>query len=187
MRRPAMALSVAVLMISSAASAVWAQSPDTAPDAAKLAKAHQLFVVMHLDTTYAQMTDQLMASVHASEAQMMPPSGQTPAQKAEQAAFEAKLTNLVMSELSWPKLEPDFAKLYADSYTGEQLDGLIAFYSSPLGQTVLAKTPELLRESSELSQRHLTVILPQMQQMIQDEAAKMKAQDNKPSNPSQYK
>jgi hypothetical protein len=118
---------------------------------------------------------------------MMPPNVQTAAQKAEQAAFEAKLTSLVMGELSWAKLEPDFAKLYADSYTSEQLDGLIAFYSSPLGQTVLAKTPELLRESSELSQRHLTIILPQIQQMIQDEAAKMKAADDKPSNPSQYK
>jgi hypothetical protein len=187
MRRLAMALSVVVLTIGSAASAAFAQAPATAPDPANLAKAHQLFVVMHLDTTYAQMTDQLMASVRASEAQMMPPNAQTPAQKAEQAAFEAKVTNLVMSELSWAKLEPDFAKLYADSYTGDQLDGLIAFYGSPLGQAVLAKTPELLRESSELSQRHLTVILPQIQQMMAEEMAKIKSQDDKPSNPNQYK
>jgi hypothetical protein len=72
---------------------------------------------------------------------MLPQNTETPAQKNEQAAFEAKLTAVVMGELSWQKLEPDFAKLYAANYTAEQLDGLIAFYGSPLGQAVLAKTP----------------------------------------------
>ena len=133
----------------------------------------QLFTVMRLDQTYAQMTNQLMASIHLSEAQMMPQETQTPAQKTEQEAFEAKLMTVVMGELSWQKLEPDFATLYAEAYTTEQLDGLIAFYGSPLGQTVLAKTPDLLRQSSVISQQHLTVILPQIQKMVQDEAVEV--------------
>jgi hypothetical protein len=101
-----------------------------------MAKAHQLFTVMHMERT-----KKLMTSIHAWEAQMLPQNTETPAQKNEQAAFEAKLTAVVMGELSWQKLEPDFAKLYAANYTAEQLDGLIAFYGSPLGQAVLAKTP----------------------------------------------
>jgi hypothetical protein len=193
-QRLALAVTAVAMTIPCMATPARAQTPTpapatttAAPDAAKLAKAEQLFTVMRLDQTYAQMTNQLMASIRSSEAQMMPQDTQTSAQKTEQSAFEAKLMTVVMGELSWQKLEPDFAKLYADAYTTEQLDGLIAFYGSPLGQTVLGKTPDLLRQSSLISQQHLAVILPQIQKMVQDEAAKLKASDGKATDPSQSK
>jgi hypothetical protein len=193
-QRLALAVTAMALAIPCAATPARAQtaapapaSTTAAPDAVKLAKAEQLFTVMRLDQTYAQMTNQLMASIHSSEAQMMPQNTQTPAQKTEQDAFESRLMTVVMGELSWQKLEPDFANLYSNAYTTEQLDGLSAFYGSPLGQAVLAKTPNLLRQSSAISQQHLAVILPQIQKMVQDEAARTKAPDGKAADPSQSK
>jgi hypothetical protein len=140
-----------------------------ADEASKHAKAQQLFVLMRMEQTYSQ----LIAQVTAQSRQMVQglfPEG-TPmsdAQKKEAADFEAKANALILDEMSWSVLEPDYVKLYADTYTEEDLDGIIAFYRSPVGVKMLEKTPELLQASSAIAMNHMGVVEPKLRKLMDE-------------------
>jgi hypothetical protein len=75
----------------------------------------------------------------------LPPEGQ-----AAGAEIEAKVGALIDTRLSWDQLKPEFAKLYSDSFTEEELDGLLAFGKTPTGAASLAKMPGLLQKGAQL-------------------------------------
>jgi hypothetical protein len=52
-----------------------------------------------------------------------------------------------------PALQDSLALLYATRFTVDDLQGLIAFYESPLGRRFVAQHPVLVEESSAMSQR----------------------------------
>ena len=56
---------------------------------------------------------------------------------ADQAVIDSmrrQITAAAKDTLSWPKLKSLYEKVYADIFSQEEMDGLIAFYSSPTGQ-----------------------------------------------------
>lgn len=62
----------------------------------------------------------------------------------------------------------EMVPLYAETYTLDEIRQLTAFYSSPLGQKMQAKMPELMGRSLEISQR---VMMPRIQKaMAQNQA-----------------
>jgi hypothetical protein len=75
---------------------------------------------------------------------------------------------MVTDSMSWTALEPDYVKLYADTYSEEELDGIITFYRSPVGQAMLEKTPELLKASSTIAMTHMGQVEPKLRQMMDD-------------------
>ena len=56
----------------------------------------------------------------------------------------------------------DKIKVYADTFTEEELKGLISFYKSPVGQKFIEKTPELMKRSMELSQKRMQPFIQNM-------------------------
>jgi hypothetical protein len=162
---------VAVLLMVLAVGACSAR----ADEAAKRAKAEQLFTLLRMD----QMMDQLMNGVVKQVQQMtqsMPGADQaTPEQKKMLADFQQRVLDLVNNKLGWKALEPDFIALYASTYTEEELDGILAFYKSAVGQKMLEKTPELMTKSTEITQQKMREIQPEMNQMIEDFMKQMAA------------
>ena len=63
-------------------------------------------------------------------------------------------------------LEPDFVKLYSDAYSEEEIDGILAFYRSPAGRTMLAKAADLTESSIAISQRRMAAVAPKIQEAI---------------------
>jgi hypothetical protein len=78
---------------------------------------------------------------------------------------QRKIMDLMQKELSWEKLRPEFEKLYAETYSAEELDGLIKFYQSPIGQKFIQKQPEMQRKSMLMMQRLLMQIMPKVQEL----------------------
>ena len=152
-----------------------------ADDASKRAKAEQLFTLLHMDT----MMDQLMSGVKKQVQQItesMPGADQaTPEQKKQITDFQQRVMNLVNQKIGWKALEPDFIKLYASTYTEEELDGIIAFYKSPVGQRMMEKTPELMTKSTQITQQKMSELQPQLNQMVQDFMKSMAASMGKPT------
>ena len=52
-----------------------------------------------------------------------------------------------------PALQDSLAPLYAARFTLEELQGLVAFFESPLGRRFVSQQPALVEESSAMSQR----------------------------------
>ncbi len=156
-------------------------SSARADEASKRAKAEQLFTLLRMD----QMMDQLMSGIEKQVQQItqtMPGADQaTPEQKKQIADFQQRVLALVTNKLGWKALEPDFINLYASTYTEEELDGIIGFYKSPVGQKMLEKTPELMAKSTEITQQRMREVQPELNQMVQDFMKSIAASVGKPA------
>jgi len=78
-------------------------------------------------------------------------------------SHQQRIMDLMKNELSWEKLRPEFEKLYAESYSAEELEGLIKFYKSPLGEKLTSKQPEMQKKAMAMVQKMMTHILPKIQ------------------------
>jgi hypothetical protein len=152
-----------------------------ADEASKRAKAEQLFVLLRMDT----MMDQLMGGVRKQVQQItesMPGADTaTPEQKKQITDFQQRVMDTVNQKIGWKALEPDFIGLYASTYTEEELDGIVAFYKSPVGQKMIEKTPELTAKSTQITQQKMTELQPQLSQMVRDFMKQMAASMGKPA------
>jgi len=54
------------------------------------------------------------------------------------AEFRARTIEVIRREMSWEKLEPVYIKLYRETCTQGELDGMLAFYKSDAGKAVVA-------------------------------------------------
>ena len=54
-----------------------------------------------------------------------------------------RVNAVIREELSWARLKPDFAAIYAETFSQHEIDGLIAFYQGPIGSALVAKMPQL--------------------------------------------
>ncbi len=153
---------------------VFAGQPATiahAQQTAKHDKVEQLIQAMHLQATFNQMMDQVVAQETTTVQQLFPEIATDAKQKQQHDALMEKATALVRSGFSWESLEPEYAKIYEDAYTNQELDGMLAFYNSPVGKAVLAKTPEILRESQAISVERLGALAPKMRALMEEAMA----------------
>ncbi|HNX71111.1 MAG: DUF2059 domain-containing protein [Rivihabitans pingtungensis] len=81
-------------------------------------------------------------------------------------AFQAKLVTVMMDESGWSKMEPEYVRLYQDTFNQTEIDGMLAFYRSEAGQAVVAKTPILTRKSMELVMAEQMRLLPRVEALI---------------------
>ncbi|WP_066272547.1 DUF2059 domain-containing protein [Hydrogenophaga palleronii] len=75
----------------------------------------------------------------------------------------ARLANVLREEVTWAKLEPSMVQIYRDTFDQAEIDGLIAFYQSPIGQSFVTKMPIVMQRSMEASQTQLQAFLPKLQ------------------------
>lgn len=153
---------VGVLMLGLAA------LPAKADEASKRAKVEELFTVMHV----SQMSDQIVAAVQKQmQASLHSRPGMdqlTPDQTRVVNEYEGKIMTLVNNSVSWKVLEPDMVNLYATTYSESEIEGILAFYKGPVGQVMLAKSPELTQKSMQISRTRLGALQPQITAMMDD-------------------
>lgn len=132
-----------------------------ADDASKRAKAESLIDVMHMDRTMNQVMG-MMKSQILQNAKNMPLNQQLNAkQQAIAQEMMAKEMDLVTAELSPAKLRPIMVDAYMKTFTEPELDAMYTFYSSPTGQSILAKMPQIMQNT-----------MAEMQGLMQDVSAK---------------
>ena len=54
----------------------------------------------------------------------------------------------IQGELAWGKLEPIYLRLYKETFTEEEIAGMLAFYKTPAGQAVIYKVPALRQKTA---------------------------------------
>jgi uncharacterized protein len=147
-----------------------------ADEASRRAKAKEMITLLHMDRLMTQMMDSIMKQTSTMSKQMAG-SNATPADQAKIDEFQHKIFALLDSQLGWKALEPEYITIYANNFTDEELDGIIAFYKSPAGASLVEKLPALTAEGSKISQEKLAIVLPQLKQMIEDYSKTAKAVD----------
>lgn len=71
----------------------------------------------------------------------------------ELAPFRDVLEGWATDLFRRPEAEQEFARLYAATFTEEELRGLLVFYRSPLGQRMIAEQPGLMMGGEEIGGR----------------------------------
>ena len=126
-------------------------------------KIEKLLISMNID----KQVDTIFTQIKAMTASQLPADA-TEEQKKKFTEMQGKILDLVQSRMSWEKMRPQYVKLYSDTFTDQEIDGISAFYESPSGKAFLAKTPELMSKAMAMSQSILREIMPQIQQMAKD-------------------
>lgn len=100
----------------------------------------------------------------------------------QQKAFDnmrAKSVALLKQELSWDSLEPFYIRMYRDSFTQEEINGMLAFYKTPSGQAVIKKMPAVMQGAMVEMQKRMGTLMPKLQQIQKETLAELKAEPAK--------
>jgi hypothetical protein len=97
----------------------------------------------------------------------MPP-GATPEQTAKAQEVQSKILDLVKSRISWEKMRPFYIKFYDDTFSDEEISGMLTFYQSPPGRAMLAKMPALLTKLIQGAQAQMADLQPEIQLIMRE-------------------
>ncbi len=95
-----------------------------------------------------------------------------------------KMMDLIMKEISWEKLKDDYIAIYAETFTEEELSGLVTFYKSSIGRKLAEKQPELMKRSMQISQEQIMELMPKIQKLTQEMMEQETAQPQDSSDKS---
>jgi uncharacterized protein len=77
--------------------------------------------------------------------------------------YMEKMTAIMQEQLAWKKIRQPVIEIYARVYTESELRAINDLFKSASGQTYLAKMPEVVKESAEISQQMMQALVPRIQ------------------------
>lgn len=154
------------------ASPAQAASPAPATPPANLSSeqsVNEMLKLMQLEnllkTALKQMNEGMEKGMEASMSKATSGRELTPAQKAEVEDFRKKFKATMVEELSIDKITSIYAQTYRDTFTQEEVNGVIAFYKSPAGKAVTEKNPDVMRKAAGLTEARITVMTQKLDRM----------------------
>jgi len=133
-----LAIALAVLAITQA------HAQSTKPTQASLNKLFELTNADAMIKNAQASTDTILKNMMQGT---MNGKAVTPEQQKALDVFRAKIVKIQTDELNWDVLEPKLSDVYANTLTQEEVDGLIAFYQSPVGKSYASKMPLIMQQS----------------------------------------
>lgn len=135
-----------------------AAAPSLPADAPSKEQLMKLFDAMEIQKQMSGMMNAMGSTVE----KMMPPNigALTDKQKAELTKLQTDLLSKMMSPEFMDTYIAELIPIYQKHFTKGEVDDLISFYSSPIGQ-------KFLREQPQLTQESLTKVVPMMQKRVQ--------------------
>jgi hypothetical protein len=130
-----------------------------ADEATKAVKAEELIQLTQTDQMM-KMMEPMMKGMMAQANQDMPAE-----QRAKVSAMQEKLMALMAERLN--KAKPALAKVYTDTYTEEELDGILAFYKSPAGKALIQKMPEVMQRVMPVMMQMMSDLQPEIKKMVE--------------------
>ena len=82
--------------------------------------------------------------------------------------LQDKVFGLLSSRLNWQKLKPQFAQVYSDTFSTDELSGIASFYKSPAGRASINKMPSLMQKCGQIGQQQMAGAGPEIQKMMTD-------------------
>jgi hypothetical protein len=125
-----------------------------------------------LDLTNANaIIDQVFKQIQTMTASMVTKDA-TPEQAAKAQQIQAKILDVVKARISWDKLRPAYVQIYSDMFSDDEISGILAFYESPAGRAMLAKTPALISKSMSVVQGQMGDLAPEIERITRESLQK---------------
>lgn len=88
------------------------------------------------------------------------------AQHKQVQAAAARAIDIAREEFSWAQLQPLFLQIYRESFTDEEVAGLLAFYQSPAGMAFVEKTPVVMQKSAAILHPRTQAMMKRIQESV---------------------
>ncbi len=144
------------LALSLALSALGYAAPPT-PESVE-----NLLLLVHSEKTLDSLFQSMDGLMKSTISRSLPTQANTSERKKVADAVQDKFFHALKEELSWDRMKPLFVQIYSESFSQEEIDGLTAFYTSPVGQAYIDKLPVILQKTMALAQAR---VLPMMQRV----------------------
>lgn len=123
-----------------------------------------------LESMYGQIEAMMRQSIaNASQGQSV-----SAEQRRALDTVPSKFVATMRTEMGWTKMRPIYVQIYQDTFTQEEIDGLIAFYRSPAGEAFVAKMPLVMQKSMQVAQAQMGPIMEKMKAAIDEAMAEAK-------------
>ena len=109
------------------------------PTAAQAAAARELFKALKLEESLTNTTAAMVDSEVSHNPALAP--------------YRDIMLAWLRKYMTWDAMLPELTRLYSETYTEGEMKTLALFYSSPLGQKSIAKTPDLLSRTAQIGAR----------------------------------
>ena len=139
----------------------------------KTALAEKLINLTNMD----KMMEQTKQQILQMESRMIGQFDVPEEKQGEALAFQKKLTEKTFEIMKFDDLHKDYAALFAEVYTLEELKGLVAFYESPLGQSMIEKQPVVIQKAMQISQKRMATLIPEIKKMSEAFEAELEKEE----------
>lgn len=147
-----------------------------ADEPSKTAKIDEILTVTRMDRAQQQVIKQVESMVPSFIADAgIPPSAQKVGQE-----LAGKIADLVHQRLAWEQLKPAYVKLYAETFTEEEVSAILDFYRTPAGKALTEKTPDMMSKSNAIVQEKVTALIPEVNELTREYIEKYRKQVQDP-------
>lgn len=160
---------VLAFLLTCGALAAYAQTPTDASIRQLLEVTDAKALMLSTQEVKNQMMEQIKSQLHT----LYPEA--TPEQSAVIDQMMLEMMNLLSKEFSWDALEQSVMGLYRKFYTQAEVNAMISFYSSPEGQSIVKKMPQLTREVVIMMQQRMMTVMPEMQRILTNAMTRLQA------------
>jgi hypothetical protein len=144
--------------------------PARAQELTRQAKIERILDITGSQSMLNQIFDRFAASFDAQMKAQFPNA--TPQQLAQTGDLRNKLIEMMKERVTWDKMRPSLVKIYSDTFSDEEIDGLLAFFQSPAGQSYVKKLPALTQQIVAYSQAQVGALMPEIQRLAREAAQK---------------
>ena len=126
----------------------------------KDAKVGELLDLMKIEQMQKQMLDS-MEQMITNQIHSQPGMDAAKADEKQKQVFA-----LIADKTSWQAMKPTYVKVYSDTYTDAEIDGILLFYRSPAGKAMVDKQPTLMTKMQSTMQSKMAEIVPEIQKIM---------------------
>jgi hypothetical protein len=119
-------------------------------------------------TNMQKMMDQTKVQIQQMQIRVMQQLKVSEKDKKGAAEFQNKINEMIFNELTWDNIKSEYIKLFVDVYTIDELKGLVQFYKSPAGQSLIKKQPIIMQKSMMISQSKIQKLIPKLKKMTDE-------------------
>jgi hypothetical protein len=112
-----------------------------------------------VDSMYAQLDGMFETAMKQS----LGNTELTPAQTKIAQETQGEVIALVKREMAWEKFEPMMIEVYRTNFTEEEVQGMLKFYESDVGRSMVVKMPAVMQSTMQLTQQRMGSLVPEMQ------------------------
>jgi uncharacterized protein len=150
-----------------------AQAADPAP--ASEASIRKLLEVTESRKLVDGMWEHVDASIDGMVQQVTSGQKMTPEQRKIFDDMRAQMFTVFKEQMNWEFMEKMMLDIYGKSFTQSEVDGMLEFYATPAGRSLITKMPVVMKHTMTAVTERLVAAQPRLQQIQRDAVAQLQA------------